>query len=64
MPAPKIAGTIRSKNPLKGAVEVLPVSLSFVQQNSVERYAHESNFCCHVSPVFFQHHRVSPPSIK
>lgn len=25
MPAPKIAGTIRSKNPLKGAVEVLPV---------------------------------------
>ena len=26
MAAPKIAGTIRSKNPLKGAVEILPVS--------------------------------------
>lgn len=29
MPAPKIAGTIRSKNPLKGAVEILPERLYF-----------------------------------
>eukprot|EP00522_Entomoneis_paludosa_P009511 CAMPEP_0172442894 /NCGR_PEP_ID=MMETSP1065-20121228/3250_1 /TAXON_ID=265537 /ORGANISM="Amphiprora paludosa, Strain CCMP125" /LENGTH=531 /DNA_ID=CAMNT_0013192939 /DNA_START=393 /DNA_END=1988 /DNA_ORIENTATION=+ len=29
MPAPKIAGTIRSKNPLKGAVEVLPERLYY-----------------------------------
>ena len=27
MPQAKVTGTVRSKNPLKGAVEVLPVSL-------------------------------------
>jgi hypothetical protein len=27
---PKVTGTVRSKNPLKGAVEILPVSLSLI----------------------------------
>lgn len=31
---PKIAGTIRSKNPLKGAVEVLPVRTSYAPDST------------------------------
>jgi hypothetical protein len=29
MPTPKVTGTVRSKNPLKGAVEIIPVRCLF-----------------------------------
>lgn len=38
MPAPKIAGTIRSKNPLKGAVEVLPVRTHDAQRGFLQSF--------------------------
>lgn len=48
MAAPKIAGTIRSKNPLKGAVEILPVS-SFVSPAAAAASAVAARSLSHLS---------------
>jgi hypothetical protein len=38
--APKVTGTVRSKNPLKGAVEIIPVSSHVCARDSVSRVCH------------------------
>jgi hypothetical protein len=75
--APKIAGTIRSKNPLKGAVEVLPVRILRARDSCCvaiqSRVSHLLLFCLPLSPailpllsrqerLFFAALKTPPPS--